>query len=71
MIGQDYIRLENMIFYGRHGVLAEENRLGQKFSVDIKMFLDLRTASSNDDLTSSVDYSLVYTVSFLHVSCQM
>lgn len=56
----DKIILENMQFYGYHGVLAEENRLGQRFAVSLIMGTDIRTAALNDDLAKSVNYAESY-----------
>jgi dihydroneopterin aldolase len=56
----DCIRIQNMTFYGHHGVDAEERRLGGKFSLDVEMYLDLRPAGESDDLTKTVDYKAVY-----------
>jgi dihydroneopterin aldolase len=49
-----------MVFFGRHGVLASERELGQRFIVDVEMGLDLRRAGVSDDLTETVDYSEVH-----------
>lgn len=56
----DKILLENMCFYGYHGVFPEETKLGQKFFIDIELFLDLKTAGLTDDLTKSVSYGDVF-----------
>lgn len=56
----DRILLEGMIFFGYHGTRPEEQSLGQRFVVDIALHLDLRTAGMRDDLTATVDYSMVY-----------
>ncbi|HBL37468.1 MAG TPA: dihydroneopterin aldolase, partial [Firmicutes bacterium] len=34
--------LQNMIFYGYHGVFAAEKELGQRLEVDVELQLDLR-----------------------------
>ncbi|RMF88257.1 MAG: dihydroneopterin aldolase [Nitrospinota bacterium] len=57
---QDRIRLQNMRFYGRHGVHPEERRLGQPFAVDIEIFTDLRAAGTSDDLHQTIHYGEVY-----------
>ncbi len=49
-----------MAFFSRHGVLAEEARLGQRFYVDADLFLDLCRASQSDDLKDTVNYAAVY-----------
>src|SRR4051794_33765147 len=56
----DRIRLNDMVFYGYHGVLPEERALGQRFVVSVEMRLDLRAAGQADDLDKTVNYSAVY-----------
>ena len=52
----DVLRLQNLRFYGYHGLFAEENQLGQRFEVDIEVHRDLGPAGRSDDLTLTVDY---------------
>ena len=56
----DKIIMENMAFYGYHGVLQEEKTLGQKFFVDAYLYLPLKKAGETDDLNFSVNYGEVY-----------
>jgi dihydroneopterin aldolase len=56
----DEILLEGMRFYAYHGVNAEERALGQRFTVDVAMAVDLRRAGQTDDLADTVSYSDVY-----------
>jgi dihydroneopterin aldolase len=56
----DRILMENMGFYGYHGVLEEEKKTGQKFFVDAKLYLPLKKAGETDDLNFSVSYAEVY-----------
>lgn len=56
----DKIFFRDMQFYGYHGVYAEENRLGQRFSVDLELGMDLYEAATTDDLNKTVDYQAVY-----------
>lgn len=49
-----------MIFYASHGVSKAERELGQRFEIDLSMFLDLHTAAQDDRLSAAVDYSHVY-----------
>ncbi|HHV34472.1 MAG TPA: dihydroneopterin aldolase, partial [Syntrophomonadaceae bacterium] len=62
MVGEisDRIALNGMKFYGYHGVMPEEQELGQLFIVDVEMSCDLREAGEKDDLTKTVDYSQVF-----------
>lgn len=59
-MGRDIIRLRDMPFYGRHGVNPEEQALGQRFEVDVELFLDTRPAALQDDLTRTINYAQVY-----------
>ncbi len=56
----DKMYLSEMEFYGYHGVLDEETKLGQRFVVDIELSLDLQHAGRTDDLHSTVNYAEVY-----------
>ncbi|MBD2866071.1 MULTISPECIES: dihydroneopterin aldolase [Paenibacillus] len=56
----DTMRLSRMQFYGYHGVFPEENKLGQRFYVDLELSLDLSKAGQTDDLEQTVNYAEVY-----------
>lgn len=56
----DEIILKDLEFYGYHGVLSEEKKLGQKFLVDLIMGLDLFEAGKQDNLQATVNYAQVY-----------
>lgn len=58
----DKILLNKMAFYGYHGVLSEENKLGQRFFVDVVLEIDLKPAGESDDLERTVNYAEVYNV---------
>lgn len=49
-----------MEFYGYHGVFKEENKLGQRFRVDLTVELDLKKAGEDDDLEQTVNYASLY-----------
>lgn len=53
----DKIILSGMQFYGYHGVFPEENRLGQRFGVDLELLLDLAKAGATDELEYTVNYA--------------
>ncbi len=57
---EDNIILHGMVFYGFHGVKAAEKELGQRFIVDMEMFLPLEEAGCSDDLDKTVHYGHVY-----------
>lgn len=54
----DKIVLAGLEFFGRHGVQAEEGKLGARFVIDVEMFLSLEGLA--DRLENTVDYSAVY-----------
>jgi len=54
------ILLQNMVFYGFHGVHEYEREQGQRFYVDAEISADLSVASQNDNIMETIDYTLVY-----------
>ncbi|OUM85288.1 MAG: dihydroneopterin aldolase [Bacillus thermozeamaize] len=56
----DKIVIQGMTFYGYHGVYEEERRLGQRFVVDVWLYLDLNPAGQSDRLADTVNYAEVY-----------
>ncbi len=56
----DKIFVNEMEFYGYHGVFPEENKLGQRFKVDLTVELDLKEAGTTDNLNHSVNYGELY-----------
>lgn len=52
----DKIHLRDLRFYGRHGVLPEENKLGQHFLVSLTLEVDLHPAGTSDDIKRGTDY---------------
>ena len=55
----DRIVLKGLQVFARHGVLPEENTLGQRFALDVAAFLDLRPAGQSDDYKRTVCYDAV------------
>ncbi len=62
MTGTFTITLKNCAFFGRHGVLDEEARLGQRFFVDVLMEVDAADALVDDDVRSTVHYGEAYEI---------
>lgn len=56
----DRITLTGMVFYGFHGVNAPERLSGQRFEVDLTVWLDLAPAGASDDVARTVNYSHLY-----------
>ncbi|MBI2467403.1 MAG: dihydroneopterin aldolase [Candidatus Rokubacteria bacterium] len=55
----DILLVEDIRFYGHHGVTPAEQDVGAWFSVDVELALDLTPAALSDDLGAAVDYGLV------------
>ncbi len=53
----DEIRVLGIEFRGLHGVDPAEQVTGNRFSVDVRLELDLRTAGETDDLAATVSYA--------------
>ncbi len=55
----DQIKIENLEIYAGHGVLSEETRNGQLFTICATLYLNLQPAGQTDDLTLSTHYGEV------------
>ncbi|MBM4439436.1 MAG: dihydroneopterin aldolase [Candidatus Rokubacteria bacterium] len=55
----DTLTLDDVRFFGRHGVTKAEESVGAWFSVDVALSVDLAPAAVSDDLGAAVDYGAV------------
>jgi 7,8-dihydroneopterin aldolase/epimerase/oxygenase len=53
----DHILVNDLIVYAYHGVHPEEQRLGQRFEVDLDCALDLSEAAARDTAGATVSYT--------------
>ncbi|WP_248929068.1 dihydroneopterin aldolase [Paenibacillus hamazuiensis] len=58
----DKIIMSGMQFYGYHGVYPEENRLGQRYTLDVEMHLPLTKPGKSDNVEDTVNYAEAYEV---------
>jgi len=58
----DKMTLKGMQFFGYHGVIPEENKLGQRWVVELELLMDLHQAAVRDDLALTVNYAELYAV---------
>lgn len=58
----DRISLSNMAFYGYHGIAPGEKSDGQRFFVDVDLFLDLGPAGTTDEISKTIDYEGVFSM---------
>ncbi|NEU32570.1 dihydroneopterin aldolase [bacterium LRH843] len=56
----DKIYMNELMFYGYHGVFSEERKLGQRYIVDLTLELDLASAGVSDNLSETIDYGEAY-----------
>lgn len=55
----DRIELRGISAWAHHGVLAHETELGQEFTLDLVLHVDLSVAAASDELDDTVDYGTV------------
>lgn len=58
----DYIHLRDMQFFGYHGVLPEETKLGQRFRASASLAVNIQKAGQTDHLDDTVSYVGVYEI---------
>lgn len=58
----DRIILRDLGFYGFHGLFAEEEKLGQRFFVDLECGVDLTAPGETDAIGHTVSYADIYDV---------
>ena len=58
----DRIILKDLGFYGYHGVFAEEEKLGQRFFIDLELGTDLSVPAATDRLSTGISYAAIYDV---------
>ncbi len=56
------IRLNEMVFYGHHGVHPEERKLGQRFIVDFTYETDPNEDTNIKHIDDTIDYTAVYSI---------
>jgi len=54
------IRMKNCAFFAHHGVLDEEERLGQRFYLDAELEVGLHDAIEADSIDETVDYGIAF-----------
>ncbi|RUT32968.1 dihydroneopterin aldolase [Arsenicitalea aurantiaca] len=58
----DRIILRDLGFYGYHGLMSEENRLGQRFFIDLTCGVDLSAPGRTDLVGETISYAEIYEV---------
>ncbi|HLJ55196.1 MAG TPA: dihydroneopterin aldolase [Chthonomonadaceae bacterium] len=55
----DTILIEGLEFYGYHGASDQEQTVGHRYFVDVRLGVDTRDAGASDRLSDTVSYSKV------------
>lgn len=57
-----YIVLENIQIFAHHGVMEQEAKVGNHFSVSVKLKVDLTKASETDNVDDTISYADIYNI---------
>jgi dihydroneopterin aldolase len=57
-----YIELKEMVFHAYHGVMPQERKVGNTYTVDLKIHFDCRRAMLSDDLNDTIHYASLYKI---------
>jgi dihydroneopterin aldolase len=55
----DKVLVEDVRFWGQHGLTKAEQVVGAWFSVDVELIVDLRAAALSDDIACTIDYGQI------------
>ena len=58
----DTIFIRGLSLHAHHGVLPYEGKVGQSFTIDLKLDIDLSTAARTDKVADTVSYDQVVAV---------
>jgi dihydroneopterin aldolase len=56
----DKVSLEGLEFFAYHGYYDEEQKIGNKYSIDITVYADLGDAANTDKLSKTINYENLY-----------
>ena len=54
---ETFLKIEDIKLWAKVGVLEEERRFGQLFSLDVFLWADFDKCTQRDDIKNTVDYS--------------
>ena len=55
----DMIFVTGLLVHAHHGVMAHEEKVGQRFVIDLELAIDLAPAGRSDKLADTVSYSAI------------
>lgn len=56
------IELNDMVFFANHGCFEEEQIVGNRFIVSLKVVTDLTIPSLSDELEDTINYQMLYDI---------
>jgi dihydroneopterin aldolase len=56
------IALEGMEFFSYHGYYDEEQKIGNKYAIDVSIETDLQRAAQTDKLRETINYEEIYRI---------
>lgn len=59
MSDRDVIFVSGLLIHARHGVMEHEEKVGQRFVIDMELAIDLAPAARSDKLVDTVSYSTI------------
>ena len=54
-----FLEIKDIKIWARVGVLVEERKFGQLFSLDVSLWTDFSNCSNTDDLNATIDYAVL------------
>lgn len=57
---ESYILLEGLRFYAYHGVAPQETKVGNEYTVSLRLKADITRAIASDDVSDTVNYAEIY-----------
>lgn len=61
-INSSYIYLKDIRCYAYHGVAPQENLIGNEYTINLKLKVDISQAAMSDEVKDTVNYADVYEV---------
>lgn len=58
----DCIALEELEFFSYHGYYPEENKIGNRYNIDIYVYADVSNAAKTDRLSGTVNYEKIFRI---------
>jgi 7,8-dihydroneopterin aldolase/epimerase/oxygenase len=55
----DSIFIQGLLVHAHHGVMAHEEKVGQRFTIDLELAIDLAPAGTSDKLADTASYSAI------------